>query len=50
MNLYQQLIARGYTPDEAEETLIRLDCDMKIPEEILEDIREIYRDEYCKKN
>ena len=47
--LRQQLIARGYTPDEAEETLIRLDCGMKIPKEILEDIKEIYRDEYCKK-
>lgn len=42
MSLYQGLIEKGYTPDEAEETLIRLECGMEIPAEIHKDIREIY--------
>ncbi len=43
MSLYEELIKKGYTPDEVEETLIRLDCGMEIPQEILKDIREIYK-------
>ena len=47
MTLYQYLIdEKQYTEAEAEETVIRYDIGMEIPEEIIKDIREYNRNYY----
>lgn len=42
MSLYEALVEMGYTPDEAEETLIRLECGMELPEKVQNDLRKIW--------
>ena len=46
ISLYQWLIERkGYTEEEAEETVLRHECSLKIPDEVNKDIKE-YTEEF----
>lgn len=40
ISMYQYLLEKQYTSDEAEETVVRWENGMEIPEEILLDIRQ----------
>jgi len=48
MSLYQYLILfKDYTEDEALETLLRYKTGMKLPEYVLMDIKEYYKESYA---
>lgn len=46
IDLLDYLMRLGYSDAEIEETAIRMECGMELPEEVREDIREFYRSFY----
>lgn len=43
MSLYQYLLeVKEYSENDAEETVLRLDAGMEVPEDVLKDVKEFY--------
>lgn len=50
MTLATYLLNKGYTENEIDETLLRLDAGMDLPDVILKDVREYFFGYYDQKN